>query len=157
MCAWHSLQGDECLEVLPKRADVCVFELFDSQAKPRRASAADPSAQPNADRTGGRCAAHCRPRALQWFPLRVRSLVVMQFLGEAVLPVITDCLTRILSPSCRMVPQSGTIRGVLIDSIAIGAFDQPFLRGAPMPINVRILHRRSAADGPALRRYDSVL
>ena len=32
MCAWHSLQGDECLEVLPKRADVCVFELFDSQA-----------------------------------------------------------------------------------------------------------------------------
>ena len=81
----------------------------------------------------------------------------MQFRGEAVLPVITDCLTRILSPSCRMVPQSGTIRGVLIDSIAIGAFDQPFLRGAPMPINVRILHRRSAADGPALRRYDSVL
>ena len=72
--------------------------------------------------------------------------MVMQFLGEAVLPVITDCLTRILSPSCRMVPQSGTIRGVLIDSIAIGAFDQPFLRGAPMPINVRILHRRSAAD-----------
>ena len=86
---------------------------------------------------------------------RARSIVVMQFLGEAVLPIISDCLTRILSPSCRMVPQSGTIRGVLIDSIAIAAFDQPFLRGAPMPINVRIFHRRSAADRPAYA--DSVL